>query len=211
MAKSLNDLDKEVKQYGGSTGSNKFEFKKGANKVRILTFPEILATHFFGKGNPSVICVGIEDGCQFHKDDNDRPSLKLVSYVVDREDGKVKLAELPLSVRYGLQDLQNTEGFEFSDFPMPYDVQIFHDPDNNDPKAKYRTTDIPKMIPLTKEEQESFDAEMKRMTPEQYVEKRKAKVRGVDSGYKAPSDQVGTITPKVSYPTEDINPDDIPF
>ena len=174
MTRNLNDLGDEAKKYGVSGGSDRFEFAVGANKMRVLTFPEIIATHFWGKGVPAVICVGIDEGCPFHgekapKDDkgNEKsPSLKLVCYIIDRKDGKVKLAELPLSVRYGLQDLQNTEGFEFADFPMPYDIQVLHDPDNRDPKAKYRITGIPKMLPLTADEQKSFDEQMARMTPE---------------------------------------------
>ena len=108
MTKNLTDLDAEVKQYGGHTSSDRFEFEEGANKMRVLTFPVILATHFIGgKGGTAVICVGIDEGCPFHgdkapKDDkgNEKaPSLKLVSYIIDRRDDKVKLAELPLSVR----------------------------------------------------------------------------------------------------------------
>lgn len=214
--KSLNDLDTEARSYGGGQSqSNMFEFKKGANKIRILYFPVILATHFFGKGNPSTICVGIDEGCKFHgegapKDEKTgnpkSPSLKLITYVIDREDSRVKLAELPLSIRYSLQDLQNTEGFDFADFPMPYDVQVMSDPDNKDPKAKYRTTGIPKMVPLTPEEQSELDEVLKKITPEEYVEKRKAKVTGNVAGTVAdPKRDV------IDYLSEDINPEDIPF
>lgn len=228
MTKTLDELDKQAEQYGGGRtgGSDFFEFQEGKNVLRILNFPEILATHFFGPGKSSVICIGIEEGCKFHgenapKDDKGnekRPSLKLITYVIDRSDSKVKLAELPLSIRYGLKDLQETDGFDFSDFPMPYDVQIIHDPKNSDPKAKYRMTGIPRMVPLTPEEQAAFDTAMAKMTPEQYVQKRKDKVNvGKDFDATIPSSSTKTDTPNsgivgpIDYPTEEINPDDIPF
>lgn len=221
MARDLSELDKAASQYGGTTGggSDFFKFKQGKNIIRILNFPEVLATHFIGgRGGTAVICIGIDEGCKYHGDEavkdekgeEKKPSLKLVSYVIDRADGTIKLAELPLSIRYALKDLQETDGFEFSDFPLPYDVQIIHDPDNKDPKAKYRMTGIPKMTPLSKEEQEMFDKVMERMTPEQYVEKRKSKVRGEPST-SSPMQQTASAPKPVDYPTEEINPDDIPF
>lgn len=224
--RNLSDLDAEAKKYGGNTGSDKFDLKKGPNILRVLTFPEIIATHFFGKGSPSVVCVGIEQGCQFHgagapKDEKTgkekAPSLKLAVYIIDRVDGKVKLAELPLSVRYGIQDAQNTPGFEFADFPMPYDIQVLSDPDNKDPKAKYRTTALPKFADLTEEEQKSFDESMARMTPAQYVEKRKDKVKGTGVGAamggtsEDTRSMPGMPEDKIQYPSENIDPNDIPF
>jgi hypothetical protein len=223
MQKSLQDLDADVRKYGGSVSSDRFEFSKGANKMRVLTFPEIIATHFLGAGGKTaVVCVGVDEGCPYHgegapKDErtgaDKAPSLKLVSYVIDRRDGKVKLAELPLSVRYGLQDLQNTEGFEFADFPMPYDIQVLHDPDNKDPKAKYRTTGIPKMVPLAAEEEAEFDEAMKRITPEQYIEKRKNKAKTGSSApiTSAEDTREAPLPTPDGYPTEDINPSDVPF
>lgn len=223
MTRNLSDLDADAKKYGGNVSSDRFEFVRGKNIIRVLTFPEIIATHFIGPGGKTaVVCVGIDEGCPFHgegapKDErtgNEKaPSLKLVSYIVDRKDGKVKLAELPLSVRYGLQALQDTEGFGFVDFPIPYDIQVFHDPDNKDPKAKYRTTGIPKFDPLTPAEQAEFDEAMKRLTPEQYIEKRKNKAK---TGSAAPvagaqdTREAPLPTPD-NYPTEDINPEDIPW
>lgn len=213
--KSLSDLDKEVKQYGGSTGSDMFEFKRGKNEVRILNFPTILATHFIGgKGGTAAICYGIDEGCPYHKGGEDKPGLKMIAYVLDRADGLIKLAELPLSIRYSLTDLQNTKGFEFADFPMPYDVQIVWDPDNSDPKAKYRATGIPVFNPLTPEELDGFNQLMGRMTPEQYVEKRKAKAKGVSTNSTEDTRQAPAAAANntgIDYPEEEINPDDIPF
>lgn len=209
---NLKDLDKDMQQYGARTSSDMFEFKKGVNRIRILNFPTILATHFFGKGVPSHVCTGMDEGCPFHgknPDDKEKdyksPSLKLVTYIIDRMDGKVKLAELPLSLRYALDNLQEDEDFAFEDFPMPYDVKVTHDPDNKDPKSMYTLIGSPKQESLTAEEEADLKAKMERMTPEQYVQKRKDKQKEKREGGEIAS------APGVQYPEEEINAEDIPF
>lgn len=209
MTKNLDQLDDQIKGYGGNVSSDRFEFKEGENRMRILTFPEVLATHFVGgRGGTAHTCVGIEDGCKFHGVEDKAPSLKLVSYIIDRVDGKVKLAELPLSVRYSLKDLQEDSDFEFVDFPMPYDVKIKHDPQNSDPKAKYRLMGSPNKADLTQEEEEGLAEAMGKLTPEQYVEKKKAKERGnLETTQSTPAESED----KIKYPEEKVDPKDIPF
>lgn len=202
MSNFMEEIKKESEKYGASTGgsSDFFKFKEGVNKMRILVQPQVLATHFFGKGVPAVVCIGVDEGCEYHKEDSDRPGIKLVTYVIDREDeGKMKLAELPLSISYSMNDLQQDEDYEFETFPMPYDVKITHDPDNPDPKAKYRLQPSPKRTEVTKEEQDFLEEKMSKMTPEEYVEKRKEKQKSKQS------------ETKIDYPEGTVDPADIPF
>lgn len=200
----MDDINEESKKYGGFN-SKRFEFEeKGIYKIRILVKPKVVATHFFGKGNPSVVCVGIDEGCPHHERDAKRPSIKLATYVIDRRDGKVKIGELPLSISYAINDLQQDSDFAFSEFPMPYDVKITYDPNNKDPKAIYRLVASPKQEPLTEEEKAALAQEMEFETPEQYVEKKKQRQRDK----KEAGASSGT---SVEYPKDDINPDDIPF
>lgn len=206
----VDDINKDAQQYGGSAGSGStFQFERaGTYRMRILTKPKVLATHFFGRGNPSVICVGKDNGCKFHGDamkDKDgkeaKPSIKLMTYVILRDDNNsVKLAELPLSISYSLDNLQNDEDFKYNDYPLPFDVKIKYDPNNPDPKAKYQLLPTPQFTPLTDEEQVEFDKKMEFETPEQYIEKRKQKQLEKSSA-RAPEPE----------PQEEINPDDIPF
>lgn len=201
----MNDIQEESKKYGGGGSSDYFKFEnKGIYKMRVLHQPKVIATHFFGKGNPAVVCVGVDEGCTHHGEGADRPSIKLATYIIDRNDNKVKMAELPLSISYSLNDLQEDEDFAFSDFPMEYDIKITYDPDNKDPKAKYRLAPSPNKAELTEEEQIALAEALKKQTPEQYVERKKAKqVGGVSQRNDAPAG--------VDYPHDDINPDDIPF
>lgn len=197
----MDSVKEESKKYGAGANTDFFNFDgKGVYKVRVLAQPKTIATHFFGKGNPSVVCVGIDEGCIYHKEGEKKPSVKLATYVVDRKDGKVKMAELPLSVGYAMNTLQEDEDFAFTDFPMPYDIKINYDPDNNDPKEIYKVVASPKQENLTKEEKESLSAKVEKQTPEQYVEakKNRQKEKTVSAG--APE-----------YPSEEINPNDVPF
>ncbi len=203
----MDDIKNEQKKYGSGPGDY-FEFEnKGVYRIRILNQPKVVATHFFGKGNPSVVCVGIDEGCPFHKGDEKKPSIKLATYVIDRKDGKVKMAELPLSLSYSLNDLQEDQDFAFEDFPMPYDVKVTYDPDNADPKAKYRMMGSPTKAELTQEEKDSLAAKMAKETPEQYVEAKKKRQK--EKSGVTPS--TTTKEDAIEYPAEDINPDDIPF
>jgi hypothetical protein len=201
----MDSIKDEQKKYGAvGGGGDYFHFDNaGMYKMRILVQPKVIATHFFGKGNPAAVCIGVEEGCQFHKEDEKKPSIKLATYIIDREDKKIKLAELPLSISYALQDLQNDIDFAFDEFPMPYDVKITYDPENNDPKAKYRLTPSPKQEAIKDDEREALDKAMEKQTPEQYVENKKKRQKEKDSGEVSPR--------KSEYPADDINPDDIPF
>ena len=197
----MDDIKTESKKYGASD-SNYFKFEKaGTYKIRILNKPKVIATHFFGKGNPSVVCVGMDEGCVHHKETDKKPSIKLATYVIDRDDeNKIKMAELPLSISYSVNDLQEDSDFAFSEFPMPYDVKVKYDPDNDDPKMIYRLQPSPKHEPVTDEEQVALDEAMKKMTPESYVEAKKKRQK-----------EKSNPAAKVEYPKDDINPDDIPF
>ena len=195
----MDSIKDEAKKYGGSTGSDDFfQFEEGVNRLRILYQPKVIALHFTVEGQKPTVCVGIDEGCTLHGESMKKPAIKLATYVLDRKDNKVKLAELPLSLSYSLNDLQQDSDFSFEGFPMPYDVKITHDPKNSDPKAKYRLVASPKQEPLTDEEQASLNEALKKMTPEQYVERRKQK-------------QSETVSPRNDESGDEVDPKDIPF
>ena|SRR3990167_271365 len=170
------EINAEAKKYGGgSSNSDFFAFEEGVNRMRILAQPKVIAYHFFGEGQKPDVCVGIDEGCKHHGEGIKKPTIKLCTYVIDRKDNKVKFAELPLSISYAINDLQEDSDFAFEGFPMPYDVKITHDPKNPDPKAKYRLVASPKQEELTEEEMKSFEEAHTKMSPETYVQIRKDK------------------------------------
>lgn len=201
------DLKKEMKQYGGGTsGGDYFEFDQpGVYKMRILVQPKVIAYHFPPQGRPDV-CVGIDEGCTHHTTDAKKPTIRLVTYIVDRIDGKVKRAELPLSISYAMNDLQEDSDFAFDSFPMPYDVKITYDPKNSDPKAKYRLVASPTRVPLTDEEEGALADAMAKQTPEQFVETKKkyqSKEVSRDAVSQSNTDQSGL--------SNESNSEDIPW
>lgn len=198
----MEDIKNQSQKYGANAGGGGgyFQFKKGTNRIRILAQPEVIAFHFFGQGNKPAICIGTDEGCPYHTEDYQKPTIKLATYILDRDDNdQIKLAELPLSLSYALNDLQQDSDFQFDDFPIPYDVKVTHDPDNDDPKAKYRLTPAPTREELPTEVQEGLDMKMKEMTPADYVEIRKNKQKG------------NTGEEQVEAKTSDENPNNIPF
>lgn len=198
VSKFMEEIKSESKKYGGgASNSDFFKFEKGVSRIRIAAQPKIIAYHFFGEGQKPDVCVGIDEGCPHHKEGTKRPTIKLCTYVVDRADGLVKFAELPLSISYAINDLQQDQDFSFEDFPMPFDVKITYEPKNPDPKAKYRLVASPKQEKLTDEEEAALAAALAKMSPEKYVQIRKDK-------------QLSQGKPKPDYP-EDPSPDYITF
>lgn len=184
MLSIKDQMKQDGEEYGTGQQSDFFRFEKtGDYKFRILAPMVALATHFFGAGQPSHICYGMHKGCMFHgataprddKGNEKKPSLKYTTYILDRTDGKVKLAELPWSVVSVVGDLEVDEDYGFSGYPMPYDVKVKYDKENKDPKAMYKTIAVPLRVPIAPEELTQFEEKMKKMTPEAYVNKRKEK------------------------------------
>lgn len=204
------EMERGAKEFGANQGSNMFQFKKsGKYAIRLLTKPLALATHFFGQGQSSAVCFGIEKGCPFHTAEAGEkpkaPSVKFITYVVDREDGKVKLAELPWSVISAVADFEEDEDYKFENYPMPFDIKVTFDKENDTPAKMYKTMAVPKQVEVTAEERAQLEKAMAALTPEDYVAKRKAKSqekngKTIDGG----SDMT-----RAAYPEEEAG--DIPF
>lgn len=177
--------------YGvGGSNNDFFSFdKSGEYRLRLLTAAFPIATHFFGKGVPAKVCYGAGKGCPFHgekapKDEktgeDKKPSVKFIGYVIDRKDNKVKFGELPWSVISAVTDLQDDSDYAFADFPMPYDIKVKVDKDAA-PANMYKTLATPSQVPVESELMKVFEEKMTKITPEQYVEKRKNKQLEADS------------------------------
>jgi len=173
---SLKDkIKKDSEVVGINQGSDMFQFSKsGDYRFRILTEPEAIATHFFGKGVASSVCYGIEKGCPFHVE-HENASLKYIVYLIDRADGKVKLGELPYSVISAVSDFEEDEDYKFDSYPMPYDIKVKCDKENKDPKQIYKTFAAPNRSELTVEEVEGLSDKLNKITPVDFVQKRKDK------------------------------------
>lgn len=218
-------MEQDQKEWGG--GSKMFfKFDKTGNyKLRVLTNPKALATHFFGKGFPSSVCYGMEKGCPFHNPENEKASVKYQAYVIDREDNQIKLAELPWSVMARIGDFEEDDELAFEEFPMPMDIKVKVNKESTDKKGVYTTDASITKIPITTEEDNLFIEKMKVETVEQFVENKKIKQLAkhkADGTWDKEAEKRKEFLNKVEvkkpsteevieYPPEEINPDDIPF
>lgn len=164
------------KKYGLGGGGDFFKFEKsGDYRIRVLTPMFELATHFFGKGVPGQICYGDESGCPFHHQDEKSPQVRFICYVLDRTDGKVKMAELPWSVVSVIADYEQDEDWKFESYPMPYDLKIKFDKENKDPKSIYKTIASPDRTPVDGAVLGILSEKIKKLPPDEYVQKRQQK------------------------------------
>lgn len=191
--KELMEQAKTEHGVGGSTDYLQFD-KSGEYRIRQLTAAYPMASHFFGPGVKAKVCYGADKGCPYHGDgapidektgEEKKASVKFVCYVLDRRDGKIKLAELPFAVIKVVTDLQEDPDYAFEDFPCPYDLKITFNKETKAPNDKYKTLPAPKIEPITAEEASALAEKLKTSHPEQYVERRKQKQRDDDGNSKS--------------------------
>jgi len=115
---------KEAEKNFGIGKGDTFKFAEGDNRVRVMSPAKPLATHRISQKEFHT-CYGAENGCKYHGDNEaPRTDVKFVMWVIDRKDGKVKLAFFPYTIMKNLATLQNDADYKFDELPMPYDITI---------------------------------------------------------------------------------------
>ncbi len=122
----FNELNQVAEQYNIGKGKDGWlVLETGDNKVRIVSEYEVLAKHWAGK--KASVCVGKENGCIFcnvaEGQKPEKPVVKFLFWVIDRKDGKFKVAEVGWTVIKAIGDLQEDEEYSFDLLP-DYDVNI---------------------------------------------------------------------------------------
>ncbi len=214
-------LKNGTKDFGLAKGGDMFyQFQEGDNKMRVLTEGAVIGYHYFGKGSKPHVCYGISQGCPLHENDVDQKvqnvSTKYVSYVLDKRDGKVKIADLTYTVANKIAELQEDEDWKFESFPMPYEIKVVFKSDAA-PSAKYNVLCAPAKTPVDSAVLGILAEKMSKMTPEQHVQKKAErqleddKEEGVwlsPEVRKARYEKLGGSLvkediPTIEYPTED--------
>lgn len=211
------------------------------NVCRVLTPGAPYATHFMGKGVKPPVCYGYQKGCPAREKNEStgeftnqhaKTSIRFVLFVLDRKDNKVKTAFFPYSVTKQIGALQKNPDYEFDDLPMPYDIRITSNKEGG-PFDKYRVEYKPNGAELTEDQKSELTSKIEKMSPEDIAERMKEKQYESDdrSGRRIGSEELAkqqkeflaqakADEPKdakamnetsVEYPTEEINPEDIPF
>jgi hypothetical protein len=109
-------------------GGDWFKFQEGDNIIRVLEKPEM----FFEKFK-----VGI---C--YTDCGYQGTPRFMTRILDRKDGKIKMARLPYIIGTTIAQYQQDPDYAFEVFPMPYDIKI-HAKDAGTKEVVYTMTPRP--------------------------------------------------------------------
>lgn len=217
------EVDTAARSMGG--GGDWYKFVEGDNKVRLLTEPVIKVSRFgYGicyEGAPycqkATLDRELDEAKQKAKAAGDKdwakatikmPGKKWCAWGIVRGNKEkdvedvMAIIELPYGVSKELRTMMDSDEAGFKGWPMPYDINV---------KAKGAGK-------LTVEYTVIADRQNKDVTPEELAElekctpvtqildrmkdKQRQKVEGGGAA---------VASGPVEYPTEDINPDDIPF
>jgi hypothetical protein len=173
MEFNINDaIKKEMDEHGIGGGGNYYRIEEGNENVcRVLTVPATLVTYYDSQKKTFATAYGKDKGDPRGEGD-ERKGVRFILYVLDRKDGKVKLAELPYSVWREIGGLQVNPDFAFSEIPMPYDVRITYNKDES-PSAMYKVTASANRESLTEEQTKELNEKMEKESPESIVAKNK--------------------------------------
>lgn len=208
LKKELND---NQEHNAAKNSTDWFKFKEGANTFRVLTEP-VMMFEKFGQG----IC---------YTDCGYQGSPKLLTWILDRADGKIKLAKIPFSKGEELLNLENDADYGFTGFPMPYDITI--SAENAGTKEVKYWAPLPRPVKALPDE---ILADLKMVKPcTGIIEKMKAnqKQKHIEDGtFQKEQDRKAALAQElaskrvvgggkpidsIDYPTDNISPDDIPF
>lgn len=209
FADKIKQQQEEAQKEGIATSNTGdwYKLQENDNVIRVLEEPEMIFEKFK---------VGI---C--YTDCGYEGTPKFLTYVLDRKDGKIKLAKLPYKIGTTIATYQEDDDYAFDGFPMDYDIKVHAKNagttdviytmtprpkreriDSETAAALLKLKRIPEIIAKMKENKKNehiadgtWDANQKRKQDIQAgIEEAKANARGSQD-----------------YPEEEINPDDIPF
>jgi hypothetical protein len=216
MTTFADKVNQQAQQFGLDTvaGGNDFwKPSEGANKIRILCEPQLLARRFqYG------ICYQGAWYCQKENiPEGERLTIRYLTWIIDRADGNFYLYEMPWKVIQQLAQIQKDEagqGFAFEEFPMPYDCSL-HVQNAGKKEAVYTLTPDRKDTPLTQQEKDTLED---CTAPADIIEKMKDKARrrenGEETDPKAQQDQeLQQMHEKIEQQQQEegIDPSNIPF
>lgn len=208
FADKLKQQEELAKKEGyASMGNDWLKFTEGDNKFRVLVEPETIYEDF-----TNGIC---------YTDCGYEGSPKAMTYVLDRKDGKIKLAKLPYTIATTIANYESDEDYAFTGFPMDYDVKVTAK-NAGTKEVKYTLTPSPRREIVPSEIMEQLKkrkpvteiiAKMKENKKNEdiadgnFERRQEARKQAIQEAAEADASTVADP----AYPTEDIDPDSIPF
>jgi len=151
---SWKNIREDTKKAGYEMGSGIFyKLEEGDNEVRILCEFKPFGSHFNKATNTSTFCVGKENGCPVCKEGIIPVKPRFLGYVIDRKDGKIKLAEFGYQIIKQISDLSNNIHWSFEEFP-DYDMTIIK---TEGAITSYNVQGIPDKHDITNTEKEELE------------------------------------------------------
>ncbi len=204
-------LEKEMQNNSSmneNTASDWFKFVEGPNTFRVLSAPVVMFEKFK---------VGI---C--YTDCGYQGSPKLLSWVYDRKDNRIKLAKFPYTIGEQIVAMETDADYGFTSFPIPYDMTI-NATGAGTKEVKY-SAPLPR--PVKPLDQSILDDLAKRKSCSEIIETMKNKQKDkhiADGTWQKEQDRKTALKAELKdtrtgvnetpdyYPTEEIDPKDIPF
>lgn len=122
-------IRKQAEREGQISGGDTYKFHEGRNVVRILTMPLPHPGSYKGTRTFKWLC-----------------------YVLDRDQGDVKVLFCPHTVYKQVETLQQTDDYAFDDMPMPFDISI-NAKGAGTKEVEYTVIPARKSVPLTAAEE----------------------------------------------------------
>lgn len=191
---SLDQFEKEIAE--GKEKSNDFyKLQEGSNKIRIMTdFVRVESINRGGKyggivgGDTQPTKQDIKDGAV---------QIKGWAWAIVRATGELKIMQFGKTILGQLVALRANEEYSFTDFPMPYDIDV---------QAKGAgTKEVVYTVVPARQNTDISEEEMEALNKETPIGQIVQSIIDKQDG-KSPKKQEA-----VEYPKEEINPDDIPF
>ncbi len=115
------------------------------------------------------------------------------------------MARFGAKIMKAIAALQKNPDYEFKEMPMPYDITLMVK-NAGTKEAEYQVLPSPKPIPVTEAELALLNKETGTAYIVEQMKKKQAKKEGNLGEAEAKAAEGG-----IEYPTENINPEDIPF
>jgi len=175
--------------------SDFLKLKVGDTKLRVLTnFTKVL-TLFRGVYPNSKYAGHVADS--YVPKEGESVQLSGWAWVIDRETGDLKIAQFGKGILSSLTQLKTDPEYSYDGFPMPYDVTI-----KNTGDGPNRYSIIP-----ARQNTDVTEAEMNMLNKQKSI-------KDIISAIVEKQNKGGEVSqakPEIAYPTEEINPNDIPF
>jgi len=178
-----------------------FDFPKGTTKVRILVEPIKMFQKYDKMIKKFITCW---HDCGFTG--SMRYLTRMWVYETDKDGNdknRLVITKLPYSIMEQVVKYMVDEDYSFSSFPMPYDIKIEKNGEGLD--TEYHVIPSPKQTEVPAEAIQSLEGQKPLHEILQAMQEKSRK----EFGPKVANNDEGLDT--IEYPTDDLNPNDIPF